>query len=89
MKTEDEITHWYKNDKGETQRSTLRLESEPPQLVNGYPKDGLLTLRLINGIGAIGFRLNPDEALRLGTQLLSVSKDALNKKRNLWQDQEE
>lgn len=86
---EDELIHWYKNDKGESCRSSLRIESDVPQLNNGFPRDGLITLRLVNGIGSIGFRLNPDEALRLSTLLLSVAKEQINKKRGLWQQFEE
>ena len=82
---EDELIHWYKNDKGESCRSSLRLESEEPQLNNGFPRDGLTTLRLVNGIGSIGFKLNPDEALRLSTLLLTIAKEQINKKRSLWQ----
>ncbi|MBI5229469.1 hypothetical protein HY991_05120 [Candidatus Micrarchaeota archaeon] len=86
---EDELNHWYKNEKGESCRSGLRIETDDPQLNNGFPRDGLITLRLVNGIGAIGFRLNPDEALRLGTLLLSIAKEQINKKRGLWQRFEE
>ena len=38
---EDELTHWYKDDNGETHRSSLRLESEPAQMIKGFPRDGL------------------------------------------------
>lgn len=86
---EDEITHWYKDDKGESHRSTLRIESEQAQLVNGYPRDGLLTIRIANGVGAIGFRLNPDEALRLSALLQATARELLLKKRVLWQQFEE
>ena len=85
---EDELTHWFKNDKEQTHRSALRLETEPPFMNNNYPKDGIITLRIMNGIGTIAFKLSPDEALRLGTQLLSLSKEQLGKKRILWNRKE-
>ncbi len=85
---EDELTHWFKDDKGESHRSVLRLETEPPQVHNNYPKDGTIMVRVINGIGTIGFKLSPDEALRLGTHLLNLSKEQLAMKRKLWNQKE-
>lgn len=89
MSLEDELVHWYKTDDGANHRSTLRLESEEPTLNNGYPKDGLITVRILNGVGTVGFRLNPDEALRVGTMLLTLGKELVVKKRVLWQQHEE
>ena len=86
---EDEIVHWYKDDKGEAHRTCLRVESEPPQNVSGFPRDGLLTVRLANTVGSVGFRLNPGEALQLGTLLMALAKEQLLKKRVLWQQMEE
>ncbi|MFH1750060.1 MAG: hypothetical protein ABH863_00095 [Candidatus Micrarchaeota archaeon] len=85
---EDEITHWFKDDKNESHKSTLRLETDPPTVNNTYPRDGIITLRVMNGIGMIGFRLSPDEALRLGTHLLNMAKEQLQKKRMLWNQRE-
>lgn len=85
---EDEIVHWYKDDKGETHRTCLRVETDPPQVVNGFPRDGLMTVRIANTASAIGFRLNPDETLRLGTLLLALAREQLLKKRVLWQQVE-
>ena len=85
---EDEIVHWYKDDKGESHRTCLRVEIDPPQVVNGFPRDGLMTIRLANTVGTVGFRLNPDESLRLGTLLLALAREALLKKRSLWQQVE-
>ncbi|MFH1257572.1 MAG: hypothetical protein ABIG96_05680 [Candidatus Micrarchaeota archaeon] len=85
---EDEITHWFKDEKGESHKSTLRLETEPPTLQNTYPRDGIITLRMMNGIGTIGFKMSPDEALRLGTHLLNLAKEELQMKRKLWNQRE-
>jgi hypothetical protein len=85
---EDELTHWFKDDKGESHKSTLRLEMDPPTVVNSYPRDGIITFRLMNGIGTIGFKLSPDEALRLGTHLLNMAKEELQMKRKLWNQKE-
>lgn len=89
MAIDDELTHWYKSDDGANHRSTLRLESEDPTLNSGYPKDGLVTMRIMNGAGTLGFKLNPDEALRVGTLLLTLGKELVVKKRTLWQQHEE
>ncbi|MEK6954691.1 MAG: hypothetical protein AABX01_06780 [Candidatus Micrarchaeota archaeon] len=85
---EDEITHWFKDEKAESHKSTLRLETDPPTVNNTYPRDGIITLRMMNGIGTIGFKLSPDEALRLGTHLLNLAKEQLQKKRMLWNQRE-
>ena len=87
---EDEVTHWYNDSDGKSHRSSLRIETSPPSNSDsGYPKDGLITLRLSNTIGSIGFRMNPDEALRVGTLLLSVAKEQVNRKRSLWNAKDE
>lgn len=81
---EEEITHWWKDEKNEQHRSVLRLETQMPEMNNGFPRDGLITMRLMNTVGAIAFRLNTEEALKLGTILLSISKELMDKKRHLW-----
>ena len=48
MPVEDEIIHWWKDEKGEGHRNALRIESEQPQLQNGFPRDGVVTVRLMN-----------------------------------------
>jgi hypothetical protein len=89
MPIEDEIVHWWKDEKGENHRNALRIESEEPQLVNGFPRDGLVTIRIINSASAQAIKLSPDEALKMSTQLLTVAKELLNHKRILWKRFEE
>lgn len=89
MKTEDEIIHWWRDEKGELHRNALRIESEEAQRINGFPRDGVITVRLMNTVGQQAMKLSPDEALRVSTQLLSVAKEMLNEKRVLWAEQEE
>lgn len=86
---DEEITHWFKDEKGETHRSGLRIETEPASMSRGFPRDGAMILRICNTEGSHGFRLNPDEALRLGTMLLALSREQLLAKRALWQQLEE
>jgi len=82
---EDELVHWWKDEKGVQHRTILRLEREDASEQNGFPRDGVLTVRVINTVGQAAIKLSPDEALRLSTQLLAVSKEILNQKRRLWQ----
>lgn len=89
MAVEDEIIHWWKDEKGENHRNTLRIESEQPQEVNGFPRDGIVTVRLTNSVSQQAIKLSPDEALRMSTQLLQVAKEMLNRKRVLWQEHNE
>ena len=86
---EEEIIHWWKDDKGESHRNALRIEREDACEHNGFPRDGIVVVRILNTVSQQAIRLSPDEALRISTQLLSVSKDLLNQKRHLWQHHEE
>jgi hypothetical protein len=81
---EDEVIHWWKDDKGQQHRTILRIEREDVQEANGFPRDGVVTLRIINTIGQVAIKLSPDESLRISTQMLSVAKELLNQKRRLW-----
>ena len=89
MTVEEEIIHWWKDEKGESHRNALRIESDPPTENNGFPRDGIITLRLLNSVSSQAMKLSPDEALRISTQLLSVAKELLNQKRTLWREREE
>ena len=81
---EEEIIHWWKDEKGESHRNALRLESEPASEQSGFPRDGVITLRIMNSVAQQAIKLSPDEALRISTQLLSVAKDLMNQKRQMW-----
>ncbi len=86
---DEEITHWYKDEKGEIHRTGLRIETEPASMNRGFPKDGVMVLRICATEGSHAFRLSPDEALRLGTMLLALSREQLLAKRALWQQLED
>lgn len=86
---EDEIIHWWRDEKGEPHRNALRVESERPQRINGFPRDGTVTVRLINTVSQQAIRLSPDEALKLSSQLMTIAKELMNDKRTLWNEQEE
>jgi len=88
MPVEDEVIHWWKDDKGEQHRTIFRMESEPPANANGFPRDGVITVRIINTVGQVAIKLSPDEALRVSSQLASISKDLLNSKRKMWRERE-
>lgn len=86
---EEEIIHWWRDEAGELHRNALRLESDTPQRVNGFPRDGIITLRLMNTASQQAMKLSPEEALKVSTQLLAVAKELMNAKRLLWNEQEE
>ena len=86
---EEEIIHWWKDEKGESHRNALRLESEPASEQNGFPRDGVITVRIMNTVSQQAIKLSPDEALRISTQLLSVAKDLMNQKRRMWNTHDE
>ena len=79
----------WKDDKGESHRNALRLESEPASEVNGFPRDGVITLRIMNTASQQAIKLSPDEALRISTQLLSVAKELMQQKRTMWNRHED
>ncbi|MBN2122374.1 hypothetical protein JW721_04975 [Candidatus Micrarchaeota archaeon] len=88
MSVEDEVIHWWKDEKGEQHRTILRLESDAPTNSNGFPRDGVVTVRIMNTVGQVAIKLSPDEALRVSTQLVSVAKEMLNKKRKMWRERD-
>ncbi|OIO21724.1 hypothetical protein COV61_01770 [Candidatus Micrarchaeota archaeon CG11_big_fil_rev_8_21_14_0_20_47_5] len=89
MAIEDEIIHWWKDEKGEQHRNAMRIERENAQEVNGFPRDGVIVFRIMNSASQQSIRLSPDEALRISTQLLAVAKELLNQKRKLWNEHED
>ena len=89
MVVEDEVIHWWKDDKGESHRNALRLERENCQEINGFPRDGQVVVRILNTLSQQSIRLSPDEALRISTQLMAISRDLLQQKRKMWQSHEE
>ncbi|VVB65805.1 Uncharacterised protein [Candidatus Gugararchaeum adminiculabundum] len=89
MAIEDEIIHWWKDEKGENHRNALRVETDDPTEQNGFPRDGQVTVRLMNTVGNQAIKLNPDEALRVSTILLSAAKELINKKRVIWRRRDE
>ena len=88
MAIEDEVIHWWKDEKGEQHRTILRLESDSPSTSNGFPRDGTIMVRVMNTVGQAAIKLSPDEALRVSSQLMSISKEMLNKKRKMWRERE-
>jgi hypothetical protein len=86
---EEEIIHWWKDEKGESHRNALRLESEPASEPSGFPRDEVITLRIMNTVSQQAIKLSPDEALRISTQLLSIAKELIGQKRQLWNHHED
>ena len=88
MAVEDEIVHWWKTAEGVQRRTVLRIESTPPEIHNGFPRDGYIFIKIFSESGNATIKISPDEALRLSTQLLNLSRELLNKKRKLWNSYE-
>lgn len=87
---EDEIIHWWKDDNdGSNHKTVLRLESENPILSNAFPRDGKVVVRLINTVSSQAIKLSPDEGLRIGTLLMTISRELIDKKRKMWQKTDE
>ncbi len=86
---EDEIIHWWKDEEGGKHRNALRIERENAHELNGFPRDGVVVVRILNNVSQQAMKLSPDEALRMSTQLLAVAKELLNQKRRMWQSHEE
>jgi hypothetical protein len=42
----------------------------------------------MNTVGQAAIKLNPDEALRMSSQLMSVAKEMLNQKRKMWRERD-
>lgn len=84
MAIEDEIVHWKKDEHGNQKAMFLRIDSAPPELYNGFPRDGCIFIKLSNGERINTMRLSVDEALRLSTQLLNIGRELLNNKRRMW-----
>lgn len=80
---EEEIVHWSKKEETLIRRS-LRIESYSPKMERGFPKDGYIFIKISKNEEKLSIRLSPEEALRVGTQLISISKELLNKKRKLY-----
>ena len=86
---EDEIIHWWKDDAAELHRNSLRLETQKAEMVNGFPRDGTILFRLRTDTSQMSMKLSPDEALRIGTELLTLGKELINQKRDFWNKYED
>lgn len=82
---EEEIIHWWKDDNdGSNHKTVLRLESEIPTLNNSFPRDGKVVVRLVNTVSSQAIKLSPEEALKVSTLLMSISRELMDKKREMW-----
>ena len=86
MKIADQIPHFYKDAQGVSKRNMLQIEVDDAQIVNNFPKDGTVMLRLQDDQIQKAFKLTVHEALVLGEHLTAVSKELLKQKRDLWKN---
>ncbi|MEM4367077.1 MAG: hypothetical protein QW035_03020 [Candidatus Anstonellales archaeon] len=81
---EDELVHWWKDEQGGYKKTFVRIESDPPREENGFPRDGFIYLKVVNGEQSAFIKLSVGEALYLSAQLEHISKMMLYQKRQLW-----
>ena len=84
MKIADQIPHFYKDAQGVSKRNMLQIEVDGPQIVNNFPKDGSIMIRLQDDQAQKAFKMTVQECLVLGEHLTSIAKEMLKKKRELW-----
>lgn len=76
--------HFYQDKEGKSHRNMLQIEVEEVKLVNNFPKEGNIMIRLQDETINKAFKMNPQEALKLGTELKEVAKELIKQKREAW-----
>jgi hypothetical protein len=82
----DQIPHFYRDAQGNSKRNMLQIEVDDAQIVNNFPKDGTVMLRLQDDKLQKAFKLTVHETLVLGEHLTAVAKELLKQKRDLWKN---
>ncbi len=86
MQTVSQVPHFWEDKEGNSHRNMLQIEVENPKMEGNFPQDGKVMLRLQDEDSQKAFKLDPKEALTVGEELKEVSKELLEKKRNLWKN---
>jgi hypothetical protein len=84
MATVSQYPHFYQDKEGKQHRNMLQLEAEEPRLEKNFPKDGSVMIRIQDEEAQKAFKMTPQEALQLGTELEAVAKELMEGKRKLW-----
>ena len=76
--------HFYHDKDGKSHRNMLQVEFEEVKLVGNFPKDGSVMIRLQDETINKAFKMTPQEALQLGTELKDIAKEIMRAKRDMW-----
>ena len=85
MAIASQYPHFYQDKEGKAHRNMLQIEIEEPRVVNNFPKDGNVTIRLQDEEAQKAFKMTPQETFVLGEELEQIAKELLRKKRELWE----
>ncbi len=78
--------HFYQDKEGKSHRNMLQVEVEEGKVVSGFPRDGSVMIRLQDENTNKAFKMTPQEALQLGTELKEISKELMKQKRQAWKN---
>ena len=76
--------HFYQDKEGKSHRNMLQIEMEEVKVVSGFPRDGSVMIRLQDESVNKAFKMTPQEALQLGTELKEIAKELMKQKREHW-----
>ena len=80
--------HFYQDKEGKSHRNMLQIELEEVKVVNNFPRDGSVMIRLQDESINKAFKMTPQEALQLGTELKEISKELMKTKREQWKNKQ-
>lgn len=76
--------HFYQDKDGKSHRNMLQVEFEETKMQGSFPKDGSVMIRLQDETTNKAFKMTPQEALQLGTELKDIAKEVMRAKRDMW-----
>ena len=86
MVTVSQYPHFYEDKEGKKHRNMLQIEADGAVVVDGFPRDGSVTIRIQDEDAQKAFKMTPQEALQLGVELQEVAKQLMSEKRDLWKE---
>lgn len=79
-----QIPHFWQDKEGKSHRNMLQVEVDEAKMQGNFPKDGNVMIRLQDEEAQKAFKMTPQEALQLGTELQDIAKELMSGKRKLW-----
>ena len=76
--------HFYQDKEGKSHRNMLQVEAEEPRMQGNFPKEGNVMIRLQDEQSQKAFKMTPQEALQLGTELKELAEEQMKMKREMW-----